>query len=42
MPLKQVMYSGKKLYESYEHYDLVLDAKLTDSDFDAKNPSYGF
>jgi outer membrane lipoprotein-sorting protein len=42
MPLKQVMYSGKKLYESYEHYDLVLDAKLVDSDFDAKNPSYGF
>ena len=42
MPLKQVMYSGKKLYESYEHYDLVLDAKLTDSDFDKDNPSYGF
>jgi outer membrane lipoprotein-sorting protein len=42
MPLKQVMYTGKKLYESYEHYDLVLDPKLVESDFDPENPSYGF
>ncbi len=30
------------LYESYEHHDIRLDAKLTDADFDVKNPDYGF
>lgn len=42
MPLRQVMYNGDKLYESYEHYDIVLDAELTDRDFDPKNPAYNF
>ena len=42
MPLRQVMYTNKKLYESYEHYDLELDPVLSESDFDEKNPSYGF
>jgi outer membrane lipoprotein-sorting protein len=42
MPLKQVMYSRGKLYESYEHYDIKLDVPLSERDFDPENPSYGF
>lgn len=43
MPLKQSMFDAKgTLYESYEHHDIKLDAKLTDADFDVKNPAYGF
>ncbi|MFT3922949.1 MAG: DUF1571 domain-containing protein [Myxococcales bacterium] len=43
MPLKQAMYDAKgTLYESYEHRDIQLDAKLSDADFDVKNPAYGF
>jgi outer membrane lipoprotein-sorting protein len=43
MPLKQTMYDEQgQLYENYEHYDIALDAKLTDADFDKKNPAYGF
>jgi outer membrane lipoprotein-sorting protein len=43
MPLKQAMFDAKgTLYESYEHYDIKLDAPLTDADFDQKNPAYGF
>jgi outer membrane lipoprotein-sorting protein len=43
MPLKQAMYDAKgTLYESYEHRDIQLDAKLSEADFDVKNPAYGF
>ncbi len=43
MPLKQTMFDEDgNLYENYEHYDIVLDAKLTDLDFDRKNPAYNF
>lgn len=43
MPLKQTMFDAEgKLYENYEHYDIDLNAKLTDLDFDRKNPAYGF
>jgi outer membrane lipoprotein-sorting protein len=43
MPLKQTMFDAEgKLYESYEHHDIVLNAELTDADFDPKNPAYGF
>jgi outer membrane lipoprotein-sorting protein len=43
MPLKQAMYDAKgTLYESYEHHEIKLDAKLTDADFDVNNPAYGF
>ncbi len=43
MPLKQTMFDEQgNLYENYEHYDIDLDANLTDLDFDRKNPAYGF
>jgi outer membrane lipoprotein-sorting protein len=42
MPLKQVMYTGKHLYESYEHYDIKLNVPLSDADFDPENPKYAF
>jgi outer membrane lipoprotein-sorting protein len=43
MPLKQSMFDDEgRLYESYEHYDIKLNAKLTDADFDKDNPDYGF
>jgi hypothetical protein len=43
MPLLQRMYSADgKLYEQYEHHDIVLDAPLTDADFDPENPAYDF
>jgi outer membrane lipoprotein-sorting protein len=43
MPLKQTMYDAAgNMYESYEHYEIVLDAPLGPRDFDADNPEYGF
>lgn len=43
MPLKQVMWSADgRLYEDYQHLDLVLNPPLSDLDFDPENPAYGF
>jgi outer membrane lipoprotein-sorting protein len=43
MPLKQTMFDAQgNVYESYEHYDIVLNAKLGPADFDKQNPAYGF
>jgi hypothetical protein len=43
MPLKQTMYDDAgELYESYEHYDIALDAPLGEHDFAKDNPDYGF
>jgi hypothetical protein len=43
MLLKQVAFDLQgKLYESYEHFDMVLNAALSDADFDPDNPAYGF
>ena len=42
MPLRQVMYTQGKLYESYEHYDIKLDVPLIEQDLDPENPAYGF
>jgi outer membrane lipoprotein-sorting protein len=42
MPLRQAMYTGGKLYESYEHFDIQLDVPLGDADFSPDNPAYGF
>ncbi len=43
MLLKQLVWNEQgKLYESYEHYDMRLNPKLDDLDFDPDNPAYGF
>jgi hypothetical protein len=43
IPLKQTMFDAQgKLYENYEHYEVVLNAPLGPRDFDPHNPDYGF
>ncbi len=33
---------GGRLYEQYEHRDMVVNPPLTDADFDPENPAYDF
>ena len=43
MLLRQVAWNEQgKVFESYEHFEMVLNPKLTAADFDPKNPAYGF
>ena len=43
LPLQIDLYDHDgRLYEHYEHHDLVVNAGLTDADFNPKNPAYRF
>ncbi len=43
MPLQETSWDhAGRLYESYEYPEIILDAGLTDTDFDRDNPAYGF
>ncbi len=43
MLLRQLAFNQQgKLYESYDHFDMVLNPALNDADFDPNNPTYGF
>ena len=43
LPLQIDLYDHDgKLYEHYEHHDLMVNVGLTDADFDPKNPTYRF
>ena len=42
LPLVQIMYDDKGLFEQYEFYNVILNSKINDEEFSSDNEKYGF